>query len=213
MSACPRVDVLAQPSLLRRGLFTTLSASSDLHVRLVERWGSTLSPSAPAVVVVGGACKAAWKGIDDPVGGEDGLPARILALCPTVTPDAAAGLLAAHVDGVICSEDAPETVLSRVLAVASGEVATSRRDLVSRLRRASGSPRGDIRLTVREQEVLELVAHGADNREIAERLYLASGTVRNVVSSLYLKIGVRSRGEAVAWAWRSGSAGGGEDES
>jgi len=51
-------------------------------------------------------------------------------------------------------------------------------------------------LSEREQEVLKLVANGLTNREIAERLYLAEGTVKNYVTSLLGKIGVRDRTQA-----------------
>ncbi len=55
-------------------------------------------------------------------------------------------------------------------------------------------------LTERETELLRLVSHGLDNTEIAQRLYLSPKTVRNRLSELYAKLGVRSRAEAVARA-------------
>jgi DNA-binding CsgD family transcriptional regulator len=58
-------------------------------------------------------------------------------------------------------------------------------------------------LTRRELEVLQLMARGYTNPQIAEALSLAEGTVKNHLSSIYSKIGVRSRGEAVAWAWKN----------
>ncbi len=51
-------------------------------------------------------------------------------------------------------------------------------------------------LSDRELEVLKLVANGLSNREIAERLYLAEGTVKNYVTSLLGKIGARDRTQA-----------------
>ncbi|MEV6302036.1 response regulator transcription factor [Actinoplanes sp. NPDC051861] len=59
-------------------------------------------------------------------------------------------------------------------------------------------------LTDREREVLDVLASGADNREIARRLYLSEKTVRNHVSALFLKLGVRDRAAAVARARDAG---------
>jgi DNA-binding NarL/FixJ family response regulator len=55
-------------------------------------------------------------------------------------------------------------------------------------------------LTPQELAVLSLVAHGMTNRQIAVRLYLGEGTVRNYVSSVLAKIGVSNRAEAAAFA-------------
>lgn len=51
-------------------------------------------------------------------------------------------------------------------------------------------------LSERELDILKLVANGLSNRAIAERLYLAEGTVKNYVTSLLGKIGVRDRTQA-----------------
>ncbi|WP_302962123.1 response regulator transcription factor [uncultured Adlercreutzia sp.] len=57
-------------------------------------------------------------------------------------------------------------------------------------------------LTEREREVAELIAEGLDNREIAAALYLSEGTVRNHISAILQKCGLRNRTQiAIAW-WR-----------
>lgn len=55
-------------------------------------------------------------------------------------------------------------------------------------------------LTPQELSVLSLVAHGLTNRQIAVRLYLGEGTVRNYVSSVLAKISAANRAEAAAYA-------------
>ena len=59
-------------------------------------------------------------------------------------------------------------------------------------------------LSEREREVLDLIASGATNREIAERLFLSPHTIKEHTSSLYRKLGVRNRAEAVQKAQRLG---------
>jgi two-component system response regulator DesR len=59
-------------------------------------------------------------------------------------------------------------------------------------------------LSEREREVLEAIASGATNREIAASLFLSPHTVKEHTSSLYRKLGVRNRAEAVQRAQRLG---------
>src|SRR5690606_40228152 len=59
-------------------------------------------------------------------------------------------------------------------------------------------------LTERELEVLRLVAAGLSNREIAEALFLAEGTVKNHVSNVLVKLGSRDRTRAVLRALHHG---------
>jgi DNA-binding CsgD family transcriptional regulator len=55
-------------------------------------------------------------------------------------------------------------------------------------------------LTQREEKVLELMAHGATNREIAEQLAFSLSTIRSDTTAIYRKLGVKGRAEAVAIA-------------
>ena len=55
-------------------------------------------------------------------------------------------------------------------------------------------------LTAAERDVLQLVAEGLDNRAIAERLMKSEKTVRNQVSIIFDKLGVRTRAEAIVKA-------------
>lgn len=62
----------------------------------------------------------------------------------------------------------------------------------------------DASLSPREREILSLLAAKLKNREIAQKLFLAEGTVKIYTHRLFKKLGVRNRTEAVAWALRHG---------
>jgi DNA-binding NarL/FixJ family response regulator len=61
-------------------------------------------------------------------------------------------------------------------------------------------------LTVREIEVLRLMAEGLSNPEIATRLYIGQTTVKTHINNAFAKIGVRNRAEAVRYAYQHGLA-------
>ena len=77
---------------------------------------------------------------------------------------------------------------------------------------ASGSgqmPRSAVfeRLTEREYEVVEAVSEGLDNAEVADRLFMSEGTVRNHISSILAKLGLRNRTQVAVLYYRSAQAG------
>jgi DNA-binding NarL/FixJ family response regulator len=59
-------------------------------------------------------------------------------------------------------------------------------------------------LTAREGEVLDLIARGLSNTEIAKRLYVSQKTVRNHVSNIFLKLQVADRAHAIVRAREAG---------
>jgi len=97
-------------------------------------------------------------------------------------------LLQAGVRGIVLREQMGETLLPAVAAVASGQVCMPTRDVIGAERPV---------LSIREKQVVGLVAMGLMNIEIAERLFLAESTVKSHLSSAFAKLGVRSRHEAV----------------
>jgi DNA-binding NarL/FixJ family response regulator len=72
------------------------------------------------------------------------------------------------------------------------------------LERLRNRPKGDelAGLTDQERRILDLVAEGLTNRQIGDRMYLAEKTVKNYVSNLLAKLGMRRRSEAAAYAAR-----------
>jgi DNA-binding NarL/FixJ family response regulator len=59
-------------------------------------------------------------------------------------------------------------------------------------------------LSNRETEILEMIAEGIDNREIAARLALSEKTVRNHINSIFSKLDVQSRAQAIVRARDAG---------
>ena len=111
--------------------------------------------------------------------------------------------------------DSPE-VWRAVSAVASGEAifgpGVAERVLGYLTRPLSA--RDDVvfpELTEREREVLELLAEGRGNNQIASRLALSPKTVRNNVSNIFTKLQVADRSEAIVRARRAGLGGAGGD--
>ncbi len=68
----------------------------------------------------------------------------------------------------------------------------------------AGNHQARISLSPREAEILELLALGLSNADIASRLFLSEGTVRNYMSDLFTKLGVSDRTQAVVAALRAG---------
>lgn len=103
------------------------------------------------------------------------------------------------------SKDAEEEEISNaILAVASGQsvLSPALQSGVLDLIRSSGG--GEVQLSGRERELLELAADGLTNPEIAGRLYLSPNTVKTYWQRLYDKLGTNDRASAVAEAIRRG---------
>jgi DNA-binding NarL/FixJ family response regulator len=136
-------------------------------------------PSVPLVLIGG-----------DPASDGPGLSAGAVAYLP---PEADAATLAAAVRGVALGL----TVVDPALIVAAGVHIHSRSPADPAV--PAGEP-----LTVREREVLELVAAGLPNKTIARELGISEHTAKFHVGSLLAKLGAASRTEAVTIATRRG---------
>lgn len=115
--------------------------------------------------------------------------------------------------GVVLKDKADESLITAIEKVSAGELWLSRAmigrvfaDLVRGERADTSDPESDKigTLTVREREVLELVAEGLKNREVADRLFISEATVRHHMTSIFDKLTVSSRLELVIYSYRHG---------
>ncbi len=123
---------------------------------------------------------------------------RVLAFSAHEGRGFVSGVLAAGASGYLTKDRDEGALLEAIHAVAGGEA----RWLVH------PNPPGTSAdaLTDREHDVLVLLARGLSNRSIAETLFVSESTVRNTLTSVYLKLNVQSSREASAWAWANGLA-------
>jgi len=117
------------------------------------------------------------------------------------------GAIMAGAAGYVLKQSAGTTLIDAIRSVARGESQLDpsvTRPILDRLR--SGSQDDELlhRLTPQERRILNMIAEGRTNREIAERMYLAEKTVKNYVSSMLTKLGMQRRSQAAAYAARLG---------
>ncbi|ROQ17653.1 MULTISPECIES: response regulator transcription factor [unclassified Curtobacterium] len=121
------------------------------------------------------------------------------------------GALEAGASGFLLKDAEPDTIVEAVRQVAAGngtlDQALTRRVLREFVSRRSLQPvsgdRADGVLTAREREVLLLLAQGMSNEEIAVALVLEVSTVKSHLARMLPKLGVRSRLQAVVWAYQN----------
>ncbi|GGM85389.1 response regulator [Dactylosporangium sucinum] len=137
---------------------------------------------------------------------------RVTVLVVTMLDDddSIYGALRAGASGYLLKGASPAEVERGIRAVAAGSVllgpAVGARAVDLMTARAS-APEPFPQLTEREREVLRLVAGGLDNTAIAYRLALRPKTVRNHVSSIFVKLQVKDRSQAIVRAREQGLGG------
>lgn len=114
--------------------------------------------------------------------------------------------LRAGAGGYMLKDADTESIIIGILAVNCGEQVVAAPVAERIVEMLTGDARATAYdgLTLREVEILRLVAGGAVNREIAESLNLSDKTVRNYVSRICDKLGIDDRGQAVLYAVRKG---------
>lgn len=142
---------------------------------------------------------------------DGGLP--IVLIIGRVDPSVLVCLVESGVCGILNRVDATGERLVRAIQLAAMGNGDLPPDLVRRLLDHVGqvsrhllAPRGlsFAGLTGRERDVLQLIAEGLSTREVATRLAYSERTIKNVIQDLTLRLNVRNRTQAVAYAVRNG---------
>ncbi len=118
--------------------------------------------------------------------------------------------LSAGASGFLLKRTQPEELIAAIHTVADGDSLLSpsvTRRVIDRMASQPSPVRASARLddlTPREREVLELVAQGLSNREIAERFVIEESTVKTHVKRILMKLRLRDRVQAVVFAYENG---------
>jgi len=138
---------------------------------------------------------------------DDSAP-RVLILTVAIDDAQVLEALELGARGVVLKEAATELLFKAIRSVVAGQYWVGRdtvTDIVRLLRErraaaARHEPTPAERLTPRERGIVALVAAGASNREVAEKLSLAEDTVKHHISNIFDKVGVSNRAELAAYA-------------
>jgi DNA-binding NarL/FixJ family response regulator len=140
-----------------------------------------------------------------------GTPAKILILTTFDLDEYVYAAIRAGASGFLLKDVRPAELVEAIHVVAAGDALLApsvTRRLLDRfaetLPSRAGPPPELASLTERELEVLELVARGLSNAELAERLFVSETTVKTHVSSVLRKLDLRDRVQAVVLAYETG---------
>jgi NarL family two-component system response regulator LiaR len=129
--------------------------------------------------------------------------ARILVLTDMAHADSALQAIRAGAAGCLL-KTIPIPALTRAIhTVAAGDIPVHS-SLATKLVRTLNAPRPMRSLSQREQQTLQLLAQGLSNREIADKLYIAKGTVYIYIHRLFSKLRLADRNQARYYALASG---------
>ncbi|PFG37198.1 LuxR family two component transcriptional regulator [Flavimobilis soli] len=212
-----RIIVADDQPLVRAGLTALLGSEPDIEVVGVASDGDeavTLARELRPDV----AC------LDIRMPGRDGIsatralcgpdvedPVPVLVLTTFDLDDYVFGALEAGASGFLLKDAEPHEMVAAVRSIAAGhgtlDQSLTRRVLREFAERRRTQPvsaqRGSELLTARETDILLLLAQGMSNEEIARELVVEVSTVKSHLARMLPKIGVRSRLQAVVWAYQN----------
>lgn len=204
-----RVFLLDDHEIVRRGLRDLIDAEDDLEVvgeaSTAEEALNRIPPTRPDVAVLD---------VRLPDGSGVEVCREIRARHPEVQAlmltsfaddEALFSAIMAGASGYVLKQIRGSELLDAIRRVAAGESlldpAVTRR-VLERLRDNREEDEGLARLSEQERKILDFIAEGMTNRQIAEAMFLAEKTVKNYVSTMLSKLGMERRTEAAAYAAR-----------
>lgn len=214
-----RVVIADDHPMYRFGLKAALEGNEDIDIVGEAADGeellATVKRTQPDVVLTDLAMPelSGTAAINELIARHSGL--GVLVLTMHDDDQALVGALRAGARGYLLKGADRTEIVRAVLAVASGN-AVYGETVAQRISAFFTQTRRDYvaqvfpELTHREREILDFVAHGHSNHEIARRLFLAEKTVRNHVSTVMNKLGTNSRAATVARARDAGLGDGAE---
>jgi DNA-binding NarL/FixJ family response regulator len=210
-----RVLIVDDDDLMRAGLAELLSGDDDLELVGQARTGRE-------AVERSGRLKPDVVLMDVRMPDMDGIAAtaelaatnadvKVVILTTFEQDDYIFGALRAGASGFLLKRTRPEELIAAVHTVASGESLLSPSVTRRVIDRMAQQPTPDLsdqakldELTPRERQVLELIAGGLSNREIAAQLVIEEATVRSHVRRILMKLGLRDRVQIVIFAYEIG---------
>ncbi|MEO0616584.1 MAG: response regulator transcription factor [Pseudomonadota bacterium] len=213
-----RVLVVDDQALVRRGFAMVLGNESDIEVVAEAGDGLEAIDAARAHkpdVILMDIRMPELDGLESTarILAEVGDETRIIILTTFDPDEYIYRALRAGASGFVLKDIPPEALVAAVRTVAAGGAMldpTITRRLIARFAGDLGTEQdyGERleRLTAREREVLEAIADGKSNLEIADALFIGPATVKSHVSSVLSKLGLRDRAQAVVFAYECGLA-------
>src|SRR3954452_714967 len=202
-----RVFLLDDHEVVRRGLVDLLQAAGDIEV--VGESGSAQEaarriPAFRPDVMILDARLPDGNGIDvcRDVRAVDST-IKGLILTSYEDDEALFAAIMAGAAGYLLKQIRGTDLVDAVHRVAAGPSPLDSEGTARVLERLRAGPKEDerlARLTDQERKILDLIAEGLTNRQIAERMFLAEKTVKNYVSNLLAKLGMERRTEAAVFA-------------
>ena len=208
MSTPIRIVIADDQMLFREGLRTLLSTRPDFEIAGEASDGEeaiALVESLRPAVVLMDLRMPRLDGIQATARIRERWPSTAILVLTTFDDDANLfGALRAGADGYLLKDVAFETLVAAIQAAARGEsflqtTVTGRVVAAFTRLMEAGGPKAEalvVPLSRREREILALLGDGASNKEIADRLSLAEGTVKNHVTNILTKLDVRDRTQA-----------------